>query len=306
MPYSCRILLDSVNEVGCRLTTFELFYPRMVHAEFMTHRVFSRNAASSRAIPIEKFIERARLDPAMPVWWGKNQAGMQANEELEGYQKELAKKIWLETRDFNISQAERLSAIGLHKQVTNRLLEVWQYIGVIVTSTFYGNFFHLRDHRMAQPEIKHIAAIAHQQYKESKPRELKRGDWHLPLIHDEDRPLAQELVLEQPELGMWPQALTQKLNLSTDEMTEVLLLKVSSGRCARTSYLTHDGTRELSKDVELHDRLIAGPANNEPGHWSPLEHPACALSEARRVGNFKGFHQYRKMFPNEHFGESMP
>lgn len=80
--YSTRVLKDSVAPCGKRLTTWELTYPRFVHAELMTHRLFSRNSASSRAIPTEKLIERVEKDPAMPIFWGKNQKGMQAEVEM--------------------------------------------------------------------------------------------------------------------------------------------------------------------------------------------------------------------------------
>ena|SRR3990172_10692569 len=103
--YSARILCDSesiyhkIGEHGNRLTTMEITYPRFVHSELMTHRMFSRNAASSRAIPISKMIEAVERDPVIPVWWGKNQSGMQARKELDSYEKEIAISRWLKARD---------------------------------------------------------------------------------------------------------------------------------------------------------------------------------------------------------------
>src|SRR4051812_43727861 len=128
--YQTRILRDSIAPCGRRLTTWELTYPRFVHAELMTHRMFSRNSASSRAIPTEKLMARVREDPALPVWWGRNQAGMQADGELGDEPRAAAQHLWLKARDQMLEMVERLSAVGLHKQITNRLIEPWMFITV--------------------------------------------------------------------------------------------------------------------------------------------------------------------------------
>ena len=161
MSIKAEIIADSISPVGYRLTTFILEYPRFIHAEIMTHRVFSKNAASSRAIPIEKMIEQVETNPAMPVWWGKNQSGMQAKEELDdnnkkefyfdlgdewseliGYDtpKQLAQEVWLKARDEAIVNVHRLNKIGLHKQIANRLLEPWFNIRIILSGTDFDNF----------------------------------------------------------------------------------------------------------------------------------------------------------------------
>lgn len=270
--YAVKILKDSIAPSGIRLTTWELTYPRMVHAELMTHRLFSRNSASSRAIPNEKLRKRVQEDPVLPLWWGKNQTGMQAREELTGLHLERAKEVWLKARDMMLEASEVLgsSEVGLHKQLANRLIEPWMFITVILSSTELDNWFHLRDHPDAQPEIAWVAREMRQQYGHATPTVLAEGEWHLPLIHDEDR------VALAGGVGT--------------------LRKVSVGRCARVSYLTHDGHRDLEEDVRLHDRLVTS------GHWSPFEHVAQALSEPTRHGNFRGWYQYRKEFPTEHAG----
>lgn len=280
--YSTRILKDSLAPCGKRLTTWELTYPRFVHAELMTHRMFSRNSASSRAIPTEKLMARIREDPALPQWWGRNQSGMQANEELDGAERVEAERLWLAARDQMLAAVEQLGKVGLHKQLANRLIEPWMFITVLVSATEYSNWFHLRNHRMAQPEIAWVARAMWQQYQEHSPTVLSAGQWHLPLFDE-----ANEGPLDID------QAITRAK-------------KVSTGRCARVSYLTHEGKRDMDKDVELHDRLCAGPATGEPGHWSPFEHVARALAEPERHGNFVGFFQYRKEFEAEHFGDRMP
>lgn len=279
--YSARILKDSIGPSNKRLTTWELTYPRFVHAELMTHRLFSRNSASSRAIPTAKLMERVREDPALPQWWGKNQSGMQANEELDGPARTEAERLWLAARDHMLAAAEQLGKIGLHKQLANRLIEPWMFITVLVSATEYSNWFHLRNHRMAQPEIAWVAKAMWQQYNEHQPRRVAFGTWHLPLFdEDTEGPLDTNAAIARAQ-------------------------KVSTGRCARVSYLTHEGIRDPDKDIELHDRLCAGPLTGEPGHWSPFEHVAMALSEPTRSGNFFGWAQYRKEFEAEHFGDRM-
>lgn len=333
MGYSVKILKDSVAPSEKRLTTWELTYPRMVHAELMTHRLFSRNSASSRAIPNEKLRQRIKDDPAMPVWWGKNQAGMQAREELRDMSPDeiearggagmipynerqaltAAKEQWLRCCDIMLNGSQHLADIGLHKQISNRLVEPWMFITVIVSATEFDNWFHLRNHKDAQPEIAFIAKEMWHQYQEAIPQELAAGEWHLPLISEEDRADALEAM----------KVIYRDAPTLLHQNTVELLKKVSTGRVARVSYLTHEGKRDLIEDVKLHDRLIAGIPTGEPIHMSPFEHIAQALTtqqwnslaknEVMRAmeegrpfnqsifGNFTGWKQYRKEFPQEHF-----
>jgi len=274
MAYQAKIVLDSkCSETGCRLTTFELTYPRFVHAEFMTHRLFSRNASSSRAIPIDRMIQRVLDDPALPIWWGKNQAGMQAWEELEEYPKEEVKKLLLAMRDAAVGNVYRLKHYGLHKQIANRYLEPWMWITVICSGTdiAYTNFFHLRTDKHAQPEIKKIADLTCDLYYSSTPDIVPSYYWHMPYIREED-----EEALSKGEIDI-------------DQ-----LKRVSAARCARVSYLNHDGVRNLKDDLILFDRLTG------PGHWSPLEHIAQAQEDSPNwSGNFFGWSQFRKEFSNE-------
>jgi thymidylate synthase ThyX len=280
MGYSARILADSLAPCGKRLTTFEITYPRMIHSELMTHRMLSRNSASSRAIPTAKMIEQVLRDPVLPIWWGKNQSGMQAKEELTGQELEWTKQEWLAARDKAVEEAIALNRLGLHKQIANRLLEPWMWITVIVSATEWDNFFHLRCHPDAQPEIQKIAYMMHGLYLANKPVDVPIDMWHLPLIRQED--------YEELYVG--------KISMAN-------LVRVSVGRCARVSYLTHDGKRDLIADIELCSRLSSS------GHWSPFEHVAQAVGETDvrlRYGNFIGWKQYRKTFEDEHYGGRMP
>lgn len=301
--YRVEIVLDSVNAAGVRLTTFALTYPRFVHAELMTHRVFSRNSASSRAIPSEKMRALVREHPALPVWWGKNQAGMQAREELSDCDDAIVvssnefgdvlerrstraevQRLWLEARDVMIEYSDRMAKLGLHKQLCNRLTEVWMPITVLVSATSFANWFHLRDHKDAQPEIQVIATEMLYQYLESVPMPRHPGAWHRPYIRDEDIEYAEFEAMGYSD----PQP-----------VFDDILNKISVGRCARVSYLTHDGRRDPMEDIKLHDKLKDTTDSNDPGHFSPFEHVAMSLSDRSRIGNFRGWKQYRKFFPTE-------
>lgn len=243
------------------------------NSEFMTHRMFSRNSASSRAIPIEKMIKMVQTNPAMPVFWGKNKKGMSADAQLDDISR--CKSLWLKGRDRAVLTAKAMLDAGLHKQITNRVLEPWLWHTVICTATEWSNFFALRDHEDAQPEIAHLARLMREAQSKSIP---ETNEIHLPYIVDEDY--------------------SDAVDFSETDLVESLF-KVSSARCARVSYLTHDGKREISKDLELFDKLVTGSGH---GHWSPMEHPALAIDEMTEMdwsGNFRGWMQYRKTFKGE-------
>jgi len=273
------VVLDSVSEAGVRLTTMALEYPRMVHAEFMTHRMFSKNASSSRAIPIMKMIEKIEKEPAQPVYWGKNQKGMQANEELGPEEKEKALGLWFAGAQKAIEIAKDLASLGVHKQIANRVLEPYSFITVLVTGTkeAYSNFFTLRRHKDAQPEIKALADKMYLAYKSSKPKKLEAGFWHLPYVTEED--------LKSVELLDYYQ--------STD-----ILCKISTARCARVSYLTHDNKKpDIGQDMDLYAKLVG----SVPLHASPAEHVAqSVVSKSYQSGNFNGWLQYRKTLSEEY------
>lgn len=269
------IIADSINKTA-RITTFVLTYPRFIHAEIMTHRALSRNASSSRAIPVKKIIEQVKNDPAMPVWWGKNQAGMQARESLCDLDIEFAKSLWLDARDQAVEKAEALVELGLHKQIANRILEPWHHITVVATATEWANFFTLRCHPDAQPEFQELANVMARKYQETTPIQRASDDprsWHLPFV-DEDE--------------------VAKIGVSD-------AIKCSVARCARVSYLNHDGTKaDIAKDIDLHDKLVI----QKPAHASPSEHQAMPMkfeSDAQKYSsNFKGWIQYRKLIPELH------
>jgi hypothetical protein len=282
MTISAKIIKDSISEVGARITTLQLMYPRFIHAEMLTHRVFSRNASSSRAIPVKKMIEMVRSEPAMPIHWGANQPGMQASEQLVGERLDVAKSAWMMAAKAAADIAETMMETGLHKQVANRILEPFQHIHVIVTATEWHNFFALRAHPDAQPEIQALAVAIREAMDASVPKLLHEGEWHLPYVTDEDF-LAIEQHIGNP--------------LNRNGVVE-MAKKVSAARCARVSYLMHDGSKpSIEKDLELYERLVGG----EPIHASPVEHQATpdfhnweGWENPHLHGNFVGWIQYRK------------
>ena len=266
---TAQIIADSINLCGDRLTTFVLKYHRMIHSEFMTHRMLSKNSSSSRAIPVEKMIANVIADNVYPLHWGKNQKGMSAREEVDEQTKIDAKIVWNESRSQSIKHARMLVDIGIHKQIVNRILEPYSTITVICSATEYQNFFDQRCHPDAQPEIKALADAMKAEYDASEPRQIKANslfNWHIPFVTEED--------LDQ-------------LNKSNTNYSD--LLKVSVGRCARVSYLNHDGKRNIQDDIKLHDRLLT----SRPAHLSPFEHCAMALGKSEKRANFTGFESYR-------------
>lgn len=264
-----KIIADSITSFGSRVTTFLLKYPRFAHADFMTHRVFSRNASSSRARPIKGVITEALETPALPIFWGKNQKGMQSSESLPENISLECHKIWLEARDDAVKHAERLLKAGLHKQYVNRILEPFTHITVICTATDYHNFFSLRAHPDAQPEIQELAFQMLELYLDNHPQKLSKGQWHLPFC---DKHI--------------------KDNHFGEDATKCML-KICTARCARVSYLNFDGDIDFEKDYQLHDSLMTS------GHWSPFEHACVALDKRSKSGNLRGYKQYRKFFDKE-------
>jgi thymidylate synthase ThyX len=293
---SAKIIADSYNETHeTRITTFELVYPRFIHGELMTHRVFSRNAASSRAIPIDKVIELVETTPAMPVHWGANQAGMQAKAEVSDI--ERAKKVWLSARDSAVVYAKALKGVGLHKQIVNRVLEPFQLMKTIVTATDYNNWFWLRDHEDAQPEIALLAAAMCIEYTANIPNTLSCGEWHVPYVETYRDPRTK---------------LLHYLDENDKYISEEEARMISASCCAQVSYRKNDGS--LEKASMVFDRLI----NSVPVHASPVEHIATPTeykmfsdeyfdvegvthvdaNEMPYSGNLRGWIQFRQLIPN--------
>jgi thymidylate synthase ThyX len=246
MTIEAKVIAHSAH-LGCHdLITLQARYPRFIHSEMMTHRAFSRNASSSRAVPIQRMIQDVLDDPAMPVEWGSNKAGMQAGAEIDF--PSVASEEWYSARDYAVYHARRLAKLGLHKQIVNRVLEPFSHISVVITATDWDNFFALRCHFAADPTMRALAKAMRDAIEKSEPQPLELGQWHLPYGDS--------------------------------------LIK-SAARCARVSYLRHDGSNPTyADDARLVDLLRAEK------HMSPFEHQAWPTPNERHA-NLNGWQSQR-------------
>lgn len=289
---SAEIIADSLAPNGSRCTTFILTMPRIVLAEFNTHRMISKNSASSRAIPFEKMREAALSDPFIPMKWMKNHKGMQGEFYVED-QKEIEslEKDWLYGRDKAVRAANDLYEKGLTKQICNRLLEPFMWHTVIATATEWENFFALRAHPQAEIHIQKLAHVMLEAYNESTPKRLMHGEWHIPFSDkmDEER-IINDLLGDS---NGWGKMTDEKKASTIAQFVPIGKLKIATARCARISYNNFEGTDNYSKDFALTDSLASS------GHWSPFEHCAQAHNMMIESGNLHGFIQYRKVFMGE-------
>lgn len=324
------IIAHSISPEGIPLITWQLRYWRAIHAELMTHRVFSRNAGSSRARPSASIIDSVTKEPWGPLHWGKNQPGMQAliehdepvkipvhlNRAYAEYRIQVHGEKYEDIWDVNRWVASPQDAwhfhaflcgnmsgafdqAGYHKQIVNRITESVNYIDVVLTSTDFANWYALRDHKDAQPEIRELAALMKEVQAHSTPEVLQPGMWHLPYADSADDI---EEAIKFLKIGRITRDIPPAWEINE------LLKKASAARCARVSYKLHDGSKtDFGKDLELFERLLV----SQPLHASPAEHQAtpdvsynCPIttekvSGRKYWGNFNGWIQHRKMLPNE-------
>jgi len=289
---SAKIIADSINPRGVRITTYELIYPRIIHGEFMTHRQFSRNAASSRAIPVKAMLDLIEKDPAMPVHWGMNQPGMQAEKELDENAKEAVKALWLEAARQAVSIARVMDDMKVHKQVVNRITEPFQHMRTVMTTTEKANWYWLRDHKDADPTIAALAYAMKVAEEASIPLSLKRGEWHIPYVGTGLSKIDGSRIYYDENHNQIP--IKQAL-------------KISASCCAQASFRKADTSLEKAETV--FSRLI----ESEPVHASPVEHQAMCFDDKYYwpegvthrdkegvywSGNFRDWIQYRQLIPN--------
>jgi hypothetical protein len=299
---SAKVICDSISREGHRLTTLELRYWRGIHSELMTHRVFSRNARSSRAVPVSKLIGEVEVEPFIPQHWGANQKGMQAggecNEPLtifgpQGHPTHLSlnrEEAWLVARDRAVEVAQAFTTAGYHKQIVNRLLEPFMYIDTLVTATEWSNFFALRNHKDAEPHFQDLAREMHEAMAASEPTICAPTAWHLPYV---------DINKEAAEVAEW-------LDSNDGWAIYQTLIKLSVARCARISYTPFDGDGKIESELKRYNLLVG----SHPMHASPAEHQATPdeiqhmrtfdrWRHPKEHGNFVGWRQYRKMLPGE-------
>lgn len=272
MTIKAKVICDSINQQGNRLTTFELEYPRMVHSEMLTHRMISRNAASSRAIPFDKMIQQ--LD-GIPSRFGAAQKGMQDNGESfhapvkhtlgNYYSKSYSPEdAWQAAKEAAIFHSQAFKEAGYHKQIYNRLTEPFQMIKVVASATEWDNFFWLRDDVMADPTIAELARKMKEAYEASKPQLLKAGEWHLPYV---DKFTYYTNPSSESDFSFCIVEDGKCIPISTEQA-----IKVSVARCAAVSYRNED--YGLEKCLQLYERLVG----DERVHASALEHQATPIA----------------------------
>ena len=255
---SAKIIADSVSPEGTRMTTMEIEYPRFILAELNTHRMLSKNSASSRAIPVKAMHDFIRENPATPVHWGKNQPGMKAKEELTGPESKNALFIWNQAKDDALHWADALAhKFNVHKQIANRITEPWMTMKTVISGTEWTNFFHLRNHEDAQPEIKALAEAMTVAYTTHLPVKLKPGEWHLPYI-------TTATYVPTGELQYFDEHFN-RLDLEDAKI-------ISASCCAQVSYRKNDPG--FTKAFKIWEQLI----ENDPVHASPIEHQATPMN----------------------------
>lgn len=252
---TAKVIADSIGPTGVRITTFEIEYPRFILAELNTHRILSKNSASSRAIPVQVMHEQIQANPAQPVFWGKNQSGMQASEELDGDDLGMSKYYWDGAMNAAIRFAKAMSDRGLHKQIANRPTETWMMMKTVVTGTEWNNLYWLRLHKDAQPEFRELASKMYAAHTASKPKRLDPGEWHLPYVWA-SRDIMGTLYYRDS---------------AGSELTLTDALIISASCCAQVSYRKNDDS--LEKARRIYDQLI----NSKPAHASPVEHQATPM-----------------------------
>ena len=304
-----KVILDSVSPEGYRMLTFQIKAHRFALAEINTHRKLSKNFRSSRAVPVKKLIQEVRDNPVMPVYWGKDQPGMQAREELSGDMKYMVEVGWRDAANYAADKAEFLARYGLHKQTANRLLEPFLWVHGVLSGTEFMNMFGLRLHEDALPEFQALAQAMWEAQKASTPVPLQPGDWHLPYVGQVTQGMNGK-VIRQPD-GQWLESQTSMTNL----------IKVSVARCARVSFKPFDSDQPstVEQDVQFYkDKLHLPEAFSDNGplvdpiHASPAEHQATPdefvsarvggsgfWRNPKAWGNLDGWRQYRKLLPGE-------
>jgi len=305
------------SNTGKEIVTFELVYPRIIHAEILTHRLFSRNSASSRAIPIYKVVEMVRENMAEPVHWGKNQPGMQAGEELTGFELEAVKDLWCDAALAAADYSEAMANLGAHKQVANRVTEPYQWMKVVLTYTDGENFLWLRLHKDADPTLYALTKAMVDALDARPAFEIHPGEWHVPYV---------KRIRVGGMLKYYTEVFLEDDEHEIQYLTEEEALAVSASCCAQVSYRLLD--MGLDKAKTIYGRLV----ESEPVHASPFEHQATPMRQQAYVmpmigvdyevnypgkpetwedgithvdrdgnfwsGNYQGYIQHRQRIPN--------
>jgi len=260
-----KIIQDSINTSGSRLTTFEIETYRYIWAEVLTHKMLGKNAQSSRAVPVDSVLGINQCNPVHPIVWGKNKAGMSATEVLQGETLEEAKAIWFALAERAFKDSKRLNELGLHKMWSNRPTEAYSRIKVVMTGTEWGNFLWLRDDpEAAQPEIVDLAREIKYEFSRSTPMVLQDGEAHVPYVER-----------KREYFGLTDQKGSLTYLCGSLKLTLNEALKISSSCCAQISYRSLNDS--YPKAMEIYGKLFSGP---KP-HLSPTEHQGIAMKNTK-------------------------
>ena len=260
---TAKVIADSINETGQRLTTFELEFPRLILSECNTHGAIEKNTSSSRAIPVSKMLDHILQQNLKPIYFGSKKSGMQAGEELEGVSLEVAKGLWEDSLEKAVFYANQLDALGVAKEVSNRITEPYQLIKAVWSATDWDNFFNLRLERDADPNICMLAYKMYEALSESEPVLLKKGQYHLPYVN----------------IGWNGKGDIAYFDDGFNVISLEDAIKISVASCAQVSYRTEGMT--LEKAEKIWNMLV----KSEVVHASPLTHIATPISKEVEIEN---------------------
>lgn len=235
---SARIIAHSIAN-NIELITMQMLAPKFLDAEFEKHRMISSNSSSDRAIPLDTLIA---ISDYLPKDIRFNQNGMQGREVMSDDEVALFHEDLIKLHGYTKEIITRWNHV--HKQHVNRYFLGFSWQNKIATATEWDNFFNLRLHPDAQPEMQELARVMKEAMEASSPQELAPGEWHLPYVYINGGGDLEECI------------------------------KMSVARCARVSFLNHDNsTPNIDKDIALYDKLL------EAGHMSPFEHVATPMKQ---------------------------
>lgn len=272
------VIAHSISTITSKeIVTFELEFPRPILAEWNTHNALSKNASSSRAIPVPTMLKQIRENPAFLSRYGAANTGMQdKGKHTEsvtlrhmGFNEYTAEGAWAVAGRVMADFAEDFHNAGYAKQVCNRLIEPWQMMKVVMTATELENFFWLRDHHMADPTIAELARVIKEAYKASSPINLQPGDWHVPYYNDG----VWIGIVEDTDLESGEKVITDKFGHSLEHA-----LVISASCCAQVSFRSLDDTVEKARRV-VEKLNLKGEEPDQPVHASPLEHQCSPIAE---------------------------
>lgn len=278
-----KVIADSIDPFGYRITTFEVQYPTTILQQFEKHRALPRSVvystASMRARPVASLVEEVENNPFVPSEFRKNQKGMQPGDGLSEVDAAKARNLWIAGAQTAAKVATELAALGVHKELANRPLTPYAWTRSIVTGTDWQEFYRLRTDADAQGEFRVLAEAMKEAHARSAPRAIQAGEWHMPYRDPESDPSPGEYAsaFDMSEIRTY-------YRIGSNNFDALLLC---AARAARVSYLTHEKTRDLQADLTLARGLIKNV------HMTPFEHVAQAMGDDSYFGPLRAWRPLR-------------